>query len=95
MRKENLEDIQGVYTEDIVRDLDQLIKLKEQFEKDVDINGGDKWVFRGQDSVIWELKSTFERSKPDTVLNVPAWKFEAAILREFTRRAHHYISDTP
>lgn len=94
MSNENLKSIPGVYTTDTVSDLEQLIKCKEKFDKDLTDNGGDKWIFRGQESARWGLKSTFERAKPNDAEKEP-WKYEAAILREFTRRAHHYITDLP
>lgn len=52
--------------------------------------------YRGQSDEKYPLKSSFDRavdaSRP---LVRPRWQYEAAILREFRRRAHHYVSDAP
>ena len=53
------------------------------------------WVFRGQRCADLCLTSTFERSNNSGRHQVKSWKYEAAILREFTRRAHHYVTDLP
>ena len=53
-----------------------------------------QWVFRGQSDAKWCIKSTFERAREGRE-QLHAWKYEAAMLREFKRRAHHYTSDLP
>jgi hypothetical protein len=92
MLKRNVKDIPGIDTTEVVSNWDQLIGLcSDRGFNDI----GNKWIYRGQESVDWELKSTFERAKEDINDEPPCWKYEAAILREFTRRAHHYVSDLP
>lgn len=50
------------------------------------------WIFRGQEKASWELKTNIERvaeqfACPQFGIEIP----EKEILREFKRRAHHYI----
>jgi hypothetical protein len=54
-----------------------------------------KWVYRGQDSEDWDLKSTFERARDEHNIPHKSWEYEALILREFQRRAYHYTSNLP
>jgi hypothetical protein len=54
----------------------------------------DRWVFRGLPNAGWTIKSTFERAREGGGTS-PAWKYEAVLLREFSRRAHHYRTDLP
>lgn len=70
---------------------DELDKVRRRFD---DYEHKGKWVYRGQESADWKLESTFERAKTNVGDRKP-WEYEAAILREFTRRAHHYIPDLP
>ncbi len=81
--------IPGVHDTPLLENWQQILKLKDEygFERD-------RWTFRGQEDATWELRSTFERSREGGG-NEPAWKYEAATLREFTRRAHHYVNDLP
>ena len=53
-----------------------------------------RWVFRGQRLARWHIESTFERAKSGNDAYA-AWEYEAVVLREFTRRAHHFSSDLP
>lgn len=53
-------------------------------------------LYRGQSDHDQGLKSSFDRAVEATQTLVrDRWQYEAAILREFKRRAHHYVSDTP
>lgn len=54
----------------------------------------DRWVFRGLSNANWPIASTFERGRVGGG-RYPAWKYEAVILREFSRFAHHFVSDLP
>jgi len=53
--------------------------------------------YRGLNSKRQALESTFDRAISAAGISTEQdyWKYEAAILREFRRRAHHYVSDTP
>jgi hypothetical protein len=54
------------------------------------------WVFRGQADSTWPLSTTLER-RADQYNCLPALRRnrENWILRDFQRRAHHYIPDPP
>ncbi|MBN1546010.1 MAG: FRG domain-containing protein [Syntrophaceae bacterium] len=53
-------------------------------------------VYRGQSDHKRPLMSSFDRAaKIAQPLVRRRWMYEAAILREFKRRAHHYVFDTP
>jgi hypothetical protein len=82
-------EIPGVYTTEVIDNWKDLLAIKDKFEL-----GEHDWLFRGQSKASWELESTFERFRKGSDAK-PPWKYEAAILREFTRRAYHYISDLP
>lgn len=55
-----------------------------------------RWAFRGQSDAKWGLITSLERAakqfscSPDTLSNREAW-----MLRQFQRRAHHYIDSPP
>lgn len=86
-----LEGIEGVYTPEPLTTWDSVLQAKKKYGF-----GTDNWLFRGHRDASWELESTFERAKdgcPDQGRAI--WEYEAAILREFTRRAHHFITDFP
>lgn len=81
----------GVVTENTVSTLNDLLE-----KKDALFPLTERWIFRGQESAEWKLKTTFERAKDGGRLeNQEPWECEAAILRDFKRRAHHFISDVP
>jgi hypothetical protein len=51
--------------------------------------------YRGQSYDTQSLKSSFDRAiEASQPLVRDRWQYEAAIIREFTRRAHHYVVDT-
>ncbi len=81
--------IPGVYDTPLIDSWADLLDLANDygFERD-------RWFFRGLASVTWRLQTSFERAKEGGGTQ-PAWKYEAVMLREFTRRAHHYVSDLP
>lgn len=55
-----------------------------------------KWIFRGHADESWELTTKLERiSELLKCVSVARDYEEFEILREFERRAHHYISDPP
>ena len=78
----SIEDILGVDTWKLCSTWKDVLAAKESFDEP------GRWVFRGQRLAAWSVKSTFERES-DGGGSEAEWKYEAAILREFTRRAHH------
>ena len=57
--------------------------------------GSSRWIFRGE-TVREKLKTTLERAIEDEGADMKrALEIEGRFLREFKRRAHHYISDAP
>ena len=66
------------------------LQLKQR--ENLGLNNG-RWIFRGQKSASWDLSTTFERAKGDCA-SMANWREEAAILREFMRRVHHYVSES-
>jgi hypothetical protein len=57
-----------------------------------------RWIFRGLSEWGHELESSFDRVVDQLPLDgADRWKFEAWMLSEFKRRAHHYLGecDTP
>lgn len=87
MVSSRIDEITGVFDPRYFETWNQLVEYKEQF---VDY----QWVFRAQSDAEWDIKSTFERSRKGREER-KAWKYEAAMLREFKRRAHHYTSALP
>jgi hypothetical protein len=54
------------------------------------------YLFRGQSDAEQQLLSTFDRAIAAAKEPKEShWMYEAVILREFRRRAHHYVQDTP
>ncbi len=52
--------------------------------------------YRGHSDHDHRLISSFDRAvEASQALQRDRWMYEAAILREFMRRAHHYVLDTP
>jgi len=52
--------------------------------------------FRGMNDKSYPIKSSFDRARESAKPLVRAkWMYEIALLREFKRKAHQYISDTP
>lgn len=57
-----------------------------------------RWVFRGQPAETWGLSTSLERALDPIAINDHreiVEKKEALLLREFKRRAHHYIPSPP
>lgn len=84
---ERMEQIEGIYTCDIITSLKDLTEIKNKFKLD-----SFRWIFRGQTCASRPLKTTLERAIPVGRIE-DRWKQEAIILREFTRRVHHYVAD--
>ena len=87
--------IPGVLTIPSISKFDDLQRVKKEY-----FPSKEPWVFRGEDSANYRLKSTFERTMNDKGLKKGGqkkgpWEHEASIIREFRRRAHHFISDVP
>lgn len=55
------------------------------------------WIFRGQSDQSWGLTSSLERAigQTNNEIRNRVENKEKSILREFQRRAHHYISSPP
>src|SRR4051812_13518440 len=55
-----------------------------------------RWAFRGHSKASWRLETSLEREAKRFDLSPSLWaKREALMLRQFQRRAHHYIRDVP
>jgi hypothetical protein len=59
-----------------------------------DYNEFGRFVFRGQAKEEWHLRTTFERAA-ESVAVEDLGALEQKIIREFRRRAQHYLSDLP
>jgi len=71
-------------------DWDTFLRKVKQYEKD------GAYIYRGQSSEKQKLKSSFDRAvSASQELNKKRWIYEAAILREFMRRAHQYVTHVP
>jgi len=53
------------------------------------------WIFRGQSDAGWGLSTTFERSATRQGCNLLLPNREWWIIRQFTRRASHFINNAP
>jgi hypothetical protein len=75
----------------IASDWNDLVKLHEDLAR-----RSPRWVFRGHSQVDWELESGLERAirRFDTD-GMSIEDIEAGLVRQFARRAHHYLSDLP
>jgi len=89
MRGESLRAIPGVYDSPLLTKWQKALELKGEYGFN-----DDKWLFRGHENATWTLRTSYERAREGGG-NEPAWKYEATMLREFTRRAYHYLSDLP
>lgn len=89
MVSSSIKKITGVFDTPPFETWDELVEYKKR-QQFVDY----QWLFRAQSDAKWDIKSTFERAKKGRRKH-EAWKYEAAMLREFKRRAHHYTSDLP
>src|SRR5215471_3075788 len=84
--------------------------LLARVQKLKDDAGGSRWIFRGLSSFDHNLVSTFDRAIKETreglssavlsplvVAPNERWRYEAATLFDFKRRAHYYLgrSETP
>lgn len=81
--------VPGVLTTSVVPTWHDTLVLRDRYTLN-----RDRWVFRGHKEARWAIESTFERARAGGGKH-PVWKYEAVILREFSRRAHHYASDLP
>lgn len=55
---------------------------------------GTGFVFRGQSAALSHLTTTLDRCLEGIAVE-RRWKYEAALLRDFKRRACHYVEDPP
>jgi hypothetical protein len=93
MDSKKTDKIHGVLTIPPVSKFNELLEVRGKY-----FPPEERWIYRGEDSEEFELKSTFERAMNDKDLKKRGrapWEYEAAITREFRRRAHHFISDVP
>ena len=69
----------------------ELMRLQERFASQ-----GGTWIFRGQGSDRWGLETSLERAvRIFNRAGVPVATLEGGLLRQFQRRAHHYLADIP
>ena len=54
-----------------------------------------RWVFRGQPNAAWALEPTLERLARSLGMVDIQYMIEKPTIREFRRRAHHYVRDLP
>ncbi len=74
-----------------VQTWDQLVELQKWFETE---NG--KWIYRGLRSANWHLETTLERAvRRFDSRGTPTLALEGGLIRQFQRRAHHYLPDVP
>ena len=83
------EPITGVCTTRILRTWKEALALRDEYGF-----ARDRWVFRGHRDASWTIASSLERAKAGGG-KLAAWRYEGVLLREFSRRAHHYASDVP
>lgn len=88
-RAERPKSIPGVSTTHVIATWQDALALRDAYKLN-----RDRWVFRGLKNAEWAIETTFERAKIGGGKH-PAWKYEGVMLREFSRRAHHYTSDLP
>ena len=68
-----------------------LMRLQEMFARQ-----GQKWIFRGQRSERWGLTTSLERAiRRFRRGGVPVSTLDGGMLRQFQRRAHHYLPEIP
>jgi hypothetical protein len=82
-----LKKIPHVLTVDTISSWDNLLEQRKDFGLDDGL-----WIFRGEAKATEDLSTSFEKAKGDSKTRA-AWRDEAAILREFRRRAHYYIPE--
>lgn len=81
--------IDGMYQEETLRSFDEL-------EKRLRDLGKKEWMFRGDRCADWRLETSFERAlRGFDLRNYSRSWLEASLLRQFQRRAHHYLVDVP
>lgn len=72
-----------------------LLKFYHEFDE-LHKNSGQEWIFRGQPKANDTLRTTIERVRDQFEIpwtDLPG--LEDALLRQFKRRAHHYVGDLP
>jgi hypothetical protein len=73
------------------------VKIYEKKEKGkYKMDGG--FLYRGQSDKKQKLESSFDRAfiaSSGLTDGYKRWQYEAAILREFMRRAHQYVTNVP
>jgi hypothetical protein len=75
----------------LARNWKELVELQAWFEA-----GHGKWVYRGLRSDKWALETNLERAvRRFDCKGSPNSKLEFGLLRQFQRRAHHYLTDVP
>jgi hypothetical protein len=66
-----------------------LVKFQERFSKA-------RWIFRGHSRAEWDLQSGLERAFARFGMGGrSAAELEGGLVRQFARRAHHYLTDVP
>jgi FRG domain len=74
-----------------VRSWSDLAALQEQFSSE-----NEKWIYRGLRSAKWNLETTLERAvRRFDSHHMPTLAIEGGLIRQFQRRAHHYLLDVP
>ena len=78
-------------------DFDDFIsKIQQQVSEDGKDPSGDKWVFRGQRDACWELATNLGRACDKFgIEGRDRLIIESKMMREFSRRQHHYASNVP
>jgi len=88
MTSETLDKIAHVHN---VKNWSGLVALQEEFE-----NENEKWIYRGLRSVDWNLETSLERAvRRFDSQRLPTLALEGGLIRQFQRRAHHYLPDVP
>ena len=87
MQYKEIGQIEGVHTCKTVTSLKDLTEIKGRYKLD-----SFGWIFRGQKCACRPLSTTLEREIIAGKME-NRWKQEAVILREFTRRVHHYVAE--
>jgi hypothetical protein len=80
-----------IYSIRHARNWRDLMRLQEAFARQ-----GQKWIFRGQSSDKWGLATSLERTvRRFNRAGISISTIEGGLLRQFQRRAHHYLPEIP